>query len=104
MAPAPTKSSFLPMVSVLLSEIVSSARDARQARQTAQKVAAHAAVDDEIVAVDVARIGAEQERDDVGHVVGCRHPPDRDERVALGRDTRGGVTLRGHAGSYHAGR
>src|SRR2546425_6127486 len=88
MAPAPTKSSFLPMVSALLSEIVSSARDLGEARQAAEEVSADTAVDDEVVAVDVARVGAEQERDDIGHVFGRRHPPERDERVALGGDPR----------------
>src|SRR5438552_7629672 len=93
MAPAPTKSSFLPMVSALLSEIVSSARDLGEARQAAEEVSADTAVDDEVVAVYVARVGAEQERDDIGHVFGGHHAPERNERVTVGGDPRVGVDL-----------
>src|SRR2546429_4249473 len=102
MAPAPTKSSFLPMVSALLSEIVSSARDLGEARQAAEEVSADTAGDDEVVAVDVARVGAEQERDDIRHVFGRRHPPEPDHRVALGCDPRVGVYLAGPAPVHHA--
>jgi hypothetical protein len=53
----------------------------------------HAAIDDEVVAVDVGGIGAEEERDDVGHVLGRRDAPERDERVALGEIRGSAYTL-----------
>src|SRR5258705_5943534 len=79
-------------------------RDLRDARQAAQEVAGDTAVHDEIVTVDVARVGPEQERDDVRHVLRRGHAPDRDQRVALGGDGLVLVDLRGHAGAHHAGR
>jgi len=47
-----------------------SAGDLADPGQAAEEVAGHATVDHEIVAVDVAGVGAEEERDHVGHVLG----------------------------------
>src|SRR2546426_1664055 len=50
-------------------------------------------VDDEDVAVDVARVGAEQERDDAGHVFGRGGPPEANQLGPLRGDPPGGVDM-----------
>src|SRR5207249_10838129 len=77
----------------------STARDLSNPGQPPEEIPAHRAVHDEVVAVDVARVGTEQERDDVGDVLGRRHPAERYQRRALARQRRVLVDLLGHAGA-----
>src|SRR5712691_9692004 len=77
----------------------SAAGDLLEPGQAAEEIARHAAVDDEVVAVDVARVPAEQEGDDVGHVLWRGDTAQRHERVALGGHALVGIHLGGHAGA-----